>query len=147
MAHLEPKTTFLLLSDSFQFLDVGRSLWREDRSVVYNCCRSSPTQSFSSPSPSRLITIFYCHRFETSPTWRTRSPYSYPSGTGWPSYIPRHWVPFSSPPKARRATVEVFEPTSTRGLPQKFGRSVKLLLAFVCTVIPLLRAQPSTRAA
>jgi hypothetical protein len=26
------------------------------------------------------------------------SPYLYPPGTGWPSYTPRHWVPFSSPP-------------------------------------------------
>jgi hypothetical protein len=30
----------------------------------------------------------------------------------WPSYTPRHWVPFSSPPTTRRATVEVFKPTS-----------------------------------
>jgi hypothetical protein len=37
-----------------------------------------------------------------------------PSGTGWLSYTPRHWVPFSSPPTTRRATVEVFEPASTR---------------------------------
>jgi hypothetical protein len=34
--------------------------------------------------------------------------------TGWSSYNPRHWVPFSSPPKTRRDTVEVFEPVSTR---------------------------------
>jgi hypothetical protein len=27
---------------------------------------------------------------------------------------PGHWVPFSSPPTSRRATVEVFEPASTR---------------------------------
>jgi hypothetical protein len=49
--------------------------------------------------PARLMTIFYCLRFETSPTWRARSPYLYPPGTGWPSYNPRHWVPFSSPPR------------------------------------------------
>jgi hypothetical protein len=40
-------------------------------------------------------------------------------GTGWPSYTPRHWVPFSSPPTTRRAAVEVFEPSSTRGLKQE----------------------------
>jgi hypothetical protein len=45
-----------------------------------------------------------------------RPPYLYPPGTGWPSYIPRHWVPFSSPPTTHRSTVEVFEPASTRGL-------------------------------
>jgi hypothetical protein len=35
--------------------------------------------------------------FENPPTWRTRSPYLYPPGTGWPSYTPGHWVPFSFP--------------------------------------------------
>jgi hypothetical protein len=39
-----------------------------------------------------LMTIFYCLRFETPPTWRTRSLYLYPPGTGWPGYTPRHWV-------------------------------------------------------
>jgi hypothetical protein len=40
-----------------------------------------------------------------------------PPGTGWPSYTPRHCIPFSSPPMTRRATVEVFEHASTRGSP------------------------------
>jgi hypothetical protein len=31
-------------------------------------------------------------RFETPPTWRARSPYLYPSRTGWLSYTPRHWI-------------------------------------------------------
>jgi hypothetical protein len=39
-----------------------------------------------------------------------------PSGTGWLSYTPRHWVPFTSLPTTRRATVEVFEPASTRAV-------------------------------
>jgi hypothetical protein len=43
-------------------------------------------------------------------------PYLYPPRTGWPSYAPRHWVPFPSLRKIRRATVEVFEPASTRSL-------------------------------
>jgi hypothetical protein len=30
------------------------------------------------------------------PTWRARPPYLYPPVTRWPSYTPRHWVPFSS---------------------------------------------------
>jgi hypothetical protein len=34
--------------------------------------------------------------FDTSPTWKTRSPYLYPPGRGWHGYTPRHWVPFSS---------------------------------------------------
>jgi hypothetical protein len=56
----------LLLSDSCGFVDVGRSLWREDGSVVYNCFWPSPVQSFTGPSPVGLVTIFYCLRFETS---------------------------------------------------------------------------------
>jgi hypothetical protein len=35
-------------------------------------------------------------------------------GTGWPSYTPRHWVPFLPPLTTRRATVEVFDSASTR---------------------------------
>jgi hypothetical protein len=90
-------------------------LWQEDGSVLYNCCWSSPVQSFSGPSPAGPTTIVYCLTFETLETWRTRSPHLFPSGTGWPSYTPRHWVPFSSPPTTLRATVEVFDPASTRG--------------------------------
>jgi hypothetical protein len=50
-------TTSLLLSDSCGFVDVGRSLWREDGSVFYNCCGLSPAQSFSGPSPVGLSQI------------------------------------------------------------------------------------------
>jgi hypothetical protein len=52
---------------------------------------------------------------ETPLTWKARSPYLYPPGTGWLSYIPGHWVPFPSPLTTRRAAVEVFYPASTRG--------------------------------
>jgi hypothetical protein len=73
--------------------------------------------------PTRLTTIFYCLRFGTLPTWRARSRYLYPPGTGWPSYTPRHLVPFPSPPTTCRATVGVFEPASTRG-PEIFRNSL-----------------------
>jgi hypothetical protein len=53
---------------------------------------SSPAQAFSGPSPAGLMTLFYSLRFETPPTWRARSPYLYPPGTGWSGYTPRHWV-------------------------------------------------------
>jgi hypothetical protein len=33
----------------------------------------SPAQSFSSPSPARLMTTFYFPRFETHPAWRASS--------------------------------------------------------------------------
>jgi hypothetical protein len=60
------------------------------------------------------MATFYCLRFETSHTWRARFPYLWTPGTRWLGYIPRHWVPFSSPPTTRMATLEVFDPTSTR---------------------------------
>jgi hypothetical protein len=72
-------------------------------------CWSSPAQSVSGPSPVELMTIFYCLRFKTPSTWRTRSPYLYPPETEWPGYTPRHWVHFST----RRATVDVFDSAST----------------------------------
>jgi hypothetical protein len=56
--HLGLTTRFLLLSDSCGFADVGRSLWRENGSAVYNCCWFSPAQSFLGSSPARLVTIF-----------------------------------------------------------------------------------------
>jgi hypothetical protein len=133
----------LLLSDACGFVDMRRPFWREDGSVVCNCCWSSPPQSISGPSPAGLMTIFYCLRFQTPSTWRARSPYLYRPGTGRPTYTPRHWVPFSSLPRTLRATVDVFKPTSTRGELWLFslryrsvGTSVKLLLAFASTVIP-----------
>jgi hypothetical protein len=89
---LGPKTRFLLLSDSCGFVAVWRPLWRQDGSVVYNCCWPLPAKSFSGPSPAGLLTIFYCLKLETPQTWRTRSPHLYheqggpliPPGTGFP---------------------------------------------------------------
>jgi hypothetical protein len=74
-----------------------------------------------------LMTIFYCLRFKTPPTWRSKPPYLYTPGTEWPIYTPRHWVPFSSPLTTRRATVEAFEPVSTR-LDCRFKIKVKFIL-------------------
>jgi hypothetical protein len=82
-------------------------------SVIYNCCWSSPVQSFSGPSPTGLMTTIYCLRFETPLTWRARSPHLYSPRTGWSSYTPRHWVPFSSPCRTCTAMVEVSNAAST----------------------------------
>jgi hypothetical protein len=60
--HLGLKTRFLFPSDCCGFVDVGCPLWREDASVVYNCCWPLPAQSFSGPSPVGLKTIFYSLR-------------------------------------------------------------------------------------
>jgi hypothetical protein len=79
--HLGLTTTFLLLSDRL-FIDVERSLRREDGSVVYNCSWPSLAQSFSGPSPYFTVSDSR--------------------------------LPFSSPPRTRRVTVEVFYYASTR---------------------------------
>jgi hypothetical protein len=70
-----------------RFFYLGRSLWREDVSVFYNCCWPSPAQSSSGPSPLGLATISYCLRLETSLVVASYDPW---------------------------ATVEVFDPASTR---------------------------------
>jgi hypothetical protein len=103
------------------------SLTRE-RSAVNNCCWSSPAQSFWGPSPAGLVTIIYCLRFKAPPTWRARSPCLYPPRTTWPSYTPRHWIPFSSLPTTRRATVEVFEPAYKRFNSQLSLNSILVLV-------------------
>jgi hypothetical protein len=64
--HLGLTTRFLLLSDSCGYFDIGRSLWRQDGSVVYNCSWPLPGHSFSCPCPMVLVIIFYSLRFETS---------------------------------------------------------------------------------
>jgi hypothetical protein len=64
--HMVLTTRFSLLSDDWRFVDMGRPLWREDGSVVYNCSRLLPVQTFSGPTPMGLMTIIYCLRFETS---------------------------------------------------------------------------------
>jgi hypothetical protein len=89
----------------------------ERTDLPFTIAAGPPHRSHSRvPVPSRLMTIFYCLRFETLSTWRARSPYLYLPGTGCPSYIPRYWVPFSSPPTPHRATVEVLKPASTRDI-------------------------------
>jgi hypothetical protein len=65
------------------------------------------------------MNIFHCFRFETPPTWRARWLYLHLPETGWPSYTPRHSVPFSSLPTTCRATMEVFKPASTWGTDSK----------------------------
>jgi hypothetical protein len=72
----EAKDLNLLLSDWWRFIDAGHLLGREDGYVVYmvyNCCWSSPAQSFLGPGSDELLTIFYSFRYETPPTWRVKS--------------------------------------------------------------------------
>jgi hypothetical protein len=53
-------------------------------------CNHSMARVDRNPQPYFIVLS------ETPPTWRARFPYSYPPGTGWPSYTQGHWVPFTS---------------------------------------------------
>jgi hypothetical protein len=72
---------------SLMMMMMRHPLWWEDVSVIYlyNCFWTLPEQSLLGQTQAQL---------RTPPTWRARSPYLYPPGTGWPSYTPGHWVPF-----------------------------------------------------
>jgi hypothetical protein len=54
--------SFLLqeFSDMHRFVDVGRPLWREVRSVLFNCCGTSRAQSFSVLVPRDSWTMSFC---------------------------------------------------------------------------------------
>jgi hypothetical protein len=53
-------------------------------------------------------------QIQDSPNMEGQAPdLSHPE-TGWTGYTPRQWVPFSSSPMYRRATVEVFDPAFPR---------------------------------
>jgi hypothetical protein len=112
--HLGPKTRFLLLSDSCGFVDIGApSLARGRVCHLQLLLVHASAIIFGSVSRGTHDHILLS-RFETPPTWRAESSYLYPPGRGWPSYTPKHLVPFSSPPTIRSATVEVFETASTQ---------------------------------
>jgi hypothetical protein len=74
LVYLSVKPTFLLLSHSCGFIDMGCPLWWENGSVIYNFCWPSPAQSFLGLSPARLMTIFYCLRFDTPPNLKGQVP-------------------------------------------------------------------------
>jgi hypothetical protein len=82
-------TRFLLLSDSCRLVDMGRSIWREDGSVVYICCWPRQRSHFWVLVPWDSLPYFT---------------------------LSDSRLPFSSPPTTRRATVEVVDPASTRDL-------------------------------
>jgi hypothetical protein len=60
------------------FVHVGRLLWLEARSLVYNCYWPSPGQSFSGPILTGLTTIFICLRYENPSTLWVRSSFYVP---------------------------------------------------------------------
>jgi hypothetical protein len=66
------------------------------------CCLNLRSCFCGAPSLMRgRVCNLQCNHYftvssETTPTWRARFPYLYPPRTGWPSYAPEHWVPFTS---------------------------------------------------
>jgi hypothetical protein len=89
--HLGPKTRFLLLSDSFTSVDVGRALWREGGSVAYKCLASIVILKSESCGTHDHISL---SQFRDSPNLEGQVPVFISPGTGWPSYNPRPWVAF-----------------------------------------------------
>jgi hypothetical protein len=65
------------------------------------------------------MTTFYCLRFETPQNLEGQVPVFISPRNRVAQLYPQALVPFSSPPTTRRATVEVFEPVSKRGLDTK----------------------------
>jgi hypothetical protein len=57
---------------------VGRPLCQEVGSIVYNCCLVSPAQSFSGPSPTGPMPLFYFLKYETRPVWSASFLYLFP---------------------------------------------------------------------
>jgi hypothetical protein len=68
----------------------------------------------SGSSLTGLTATFHSLRLETPPTWRAKSPYLYPSGTGWPSYTPGHWVTSTSPLTTHRYSTRQHRGSSLR---------------------------------
>jgi hypothetical protein len=81
-------TNFFFLSDNCGNLDAGHPLWQ-----LLLCLARAVTLRSKSHRTHYLILL----SFETTPTWKAKSPYLCHPGSGWPSYTSRHWVPFSSP--------------------------------------------------
>jgi hypothetical protein len=90
------------------------------------------------------LTIFFCLRFESPPTWRAKSVYLYPPGTGSPSYTPRHGVPFSSPPTTRRATVEVFQSPSLYTSSPSTDYTENIFSVMACSLVAGVTTYPQS---
>jgi hypothetical protein len=79
--HVGPKTRFLLLSDSCMFVHVWRPLWREDGSVVDNCCWSSPAQPYL-PWSKSVVHVTYSYIYNLTCRHSTESAVKSPVPCG-----------------------------------------------------------------
>jgi hypothetical protein len=105
-SRLEPMTRILFSVWQLQVSCCGApSLTREwVCNLFVHCFWALQEQSLWGASPAELGP-YLSVSFETSQTWRARSPYLYSPGPRWPRHTPRHWAPFSSSLTTRRATV------------------------------------------
>jgi hypothetical protein len=71
----------ILWSDNFLLLHVEHPLWQEEGSVIYSAITNLSESCWTHKH------ILLSHLM---------SLYLYPPGTGWPSFTPRHWIPFKS---------------------------------------------------
>jgi hypothetical protein len=89
-----PSTVFYYFETVTNLLMWGA--FSDERTGLSFTIAAGPRQRnhFSDPSPTGLMPMFYCLRFETAPTWRARSPRIYilqekgdpviPLGIGFP---------------------------------------------------------------
>jgi hypothetical protein len=128
----DPWPTLLFSPRHVRVLEVGSFLWQGEESVfLYSvCCTIGssvpdwllngwplPSQWFLVQSPMGLMIIFCLAvgAFRLCLQPGGPGPCIYVLQWRWPSYTPRHQIPFLLPSMTCRATVEVFQPTSTQG--------------------------------
>jgi hypothetical protein len=75
-------------------------------------CRNDPVST--SLDFEKVIFFTWPSAFRPKTNLETRFLYLRPPVTGWPSYTPRHRVPFFSPSTAPRGTVEALWPVSAQ---------------------------------
>jgi hypothetical protein len=87
---------FFFLSDNCGFLVVGHPLWREDGSEFICSIASGPCQNSHSrvEVPQNSWPYFTVHL--RLPNLEGQVPVFISPKTRWPSYTPRHWVPFAA---------------------------------------------------
>jgi hypothetical protein len=111
--HLEPATNFFFLLEIF-FRQLRVCCFVAPSLTRGWVCNLLSMLALASAVPRDSRPYFIVPIIETPKTWKARSPYLHPPGTGLPRYAPGHWVPFPSPLTNRRATAEVFYPAPTR---------------------------------
>jgi hypothetical protein len=85
-----------VIANSCGYAELGRPLWHEDGSIVYNSLWPSQAHSFSNLSPAALIAVFYCQIFKSLQIWNARSRYLYLPKNKGTFCAPRHGFSYTS---------------------------------------------------